>query len=325
MEESRKIQSLIEQRKNLDNNLKIKREKIIKSILDEIINAAKKKEVYILGHKYPDCDSIVSSIILKNILKSKGIEAKFAILKDEYTYNNEDSKLLCDIIEEMPVILEEYNNNYRYILVDSNDPNQSVEDKNIDYIIGCIDHHIYTGKIKNTIEIEYASTALLIYDLFKEEYNFSDKEKELIAYSVMADTEYLASARYTLEDKDIYQKLNVKLDEEKLRKKYFVKTDFNKGIESVFLEAYKKYERDGIELNKVAFRVYNDDDKYKEQLKNYMLKKEGIWFAIWVNYENRTTEVFVKINNSKMKCFKLNYILTSANLIINEIIKRKFI
>lgn len=317
------IMKLIEQRSGLKKNEILRRKYYINNILSEILNKSQNQEVFILGHMYPDCDSIISSIILKNILISKGIDAKFAILKDKYTYNKEDSKLLNEIVNEKPVVIE--NNIYnKYILVDSNDPSQSIGDENSMQIIGCIDHHIYTGKINNTIEIEYASTALLIYDLFKEEYNFSNKEKELIAYSVMADTEYLASTRYTKEDEKLYKTLGVNLDADKLRKKYFTKSNFNNGIENIFLEAYKEYNRENLKINKVAFRAYNIDDKYIKDLEKYMLLQEGIWFAIWNNYESKKTTVILK-KDKKIESFILDYIITSANLIINEIFKRNLL
>ena len=52
-------------------------------MLEELLNIIKKyNEIYIIGHKNPDADSIFSSLILENILKYFNINAKAIILED---------------------------------------------------------------------------------------------------------------------------------------------------------------------------------------------------------------------------------------------------
>ena len=106
--------------------------------------------------------------------------------------------------------MDHHRQNHRYnffVLVDHN----NLEGLSSENVLGAIDHHIITGEVYDTLEIEYASTCLLIYDLFKDEYEFSDEEKELIALSVLADTDYLCSSRFTEEDKKLFNELNFKL------------------------------------------------------------------------------------------------------------------
>ena len=49
-----------------------------------------------------------------------------------------------------------------FVLVDHN----NLEGLSKDNVLGAIDHHIMSGEVYDTLEIEYASTCLLIYDLF---------------------------------------------------------------------------------------------------------------------------------------------------------------
>ena len=64
------------------------------------------KEIYVIGHANPDADSIFSSYVLSKILKKKGINAKFSVLKDYYTYSYEDEKVIKTYLKEEPVILD---------------------------------------------------------------------------------------------------------------------------------------------------------------------------------------------------------------------------
>lgn len=170
--------------------------------------------IYVIGHKYPDVDSIFASYLLAKILTSKKIPSVFAVLEQEYDFCEEDKSMIQDYLPKPSVVVTN-SSNATFLLVDHNDPNQSVGDANI---IGCIDHHINTKKIKNIVERECDSTLLLIYDLFKEDYQFDKKEKELIALSVIADTEYLKSSRFQECDQIIYDLLQVSLDVEELIK-----------------------------------------------------------------------------------------------------------
>ncbi len=174
------------------------RERIKEEILDSIISKCKDKEVYVLGHKNPDADSIISSYILSNVLKRLGANAQFAVLSEDYNYCKSDIKLITDYVKVKPVVVDDVDNKL-FVLVDHN----NLEGLSKENVLGAIDHHIITGEVYDTLEIEYASTCLLIYDLFKDKYEFSDNEKELIALSVLADTDYLCSSRFTIEDKKL--------------------------------------------------------------------------------------------------------------------------
>lgn len=287
----------------------------------DIDKLAKYKEIYVIGHANPDADSIFSSYVLSKILNEKGINAKFSVLKDYYTYSYEDEKVIKTFLKEDPVIL---NNNMteelNFILVDHNDPDQSIIKGNV---LFTIDHHLDSKKISKCYTEEYTSTLLYIYDLFKEEYKFSEYEKKLVAISVLCDSEYLASSRFGVKDKKIYDSLNQNIDVKKFREEFFKVTDLSKKIEEIFKDNYKRYNIDEKNINRVNVKAYKESRKYLEQFTNYMRSLDGLWLLIWCEYD--TTKSYIVVKNNKITKIEVDYIATSSVLVIKELINKHII
>ena len=292
--------------KNTIGKILMKVREIVKEeLLEEIINNCKNKKVYIIGHHKPDADSIISTVLLSNILKEIGIDAVPSIRDN----NIIDKELINDYIEGKLEVIDDYNNKY-FILVDHNNLDGIPKDN----VIASIDHHRITNEVEDLIEIEYASTALLIYDLFKNKYNFNNKEKELIGLSVLSDTEYLTSSRFTKEDKKLYDELNINLDVNNLKKKYFKTTNFNNDISSNLKEDYKEYNRNGNIIRRSLIKSYSKEkelfyDSYIEEMNN-----NNIDLLIWCDYESNKT--YIHYNDLDII---FPYFTTSSNLIIDEL------
>ena len=293
--------------KNVIGDILVKvRERIKREILDNIIMNCKGKEVFVLGHKNPDADSIISSYILSRILKRLGANAHFAVLSEQYEYCKSDIKLINNFIKEEPVIVDDINNKL-FVLVDHN----NLEGLSTDNVIGAIDHHIMTDEVYDTLEIEYASTGLLIYDLFKDMYEFTGVEKELIGLSVLADTDYLCSSRFTEEDKKLFLELDFKLDVEKLQKEYFLVNDMSLSIMDNLMINYKEYIKDIGRVRRSLIYTYTEEyennfKKYVEYLNN----SDDNWLLIWCDFERKNTYVWFM-----GKTYELGYLVTSTNLV----------
>ena len=293
--------------KNVIGDILVKvRERIKREILDNIIMNCKGKEVFVLGHKNPDADSIISSYILSRILKRLGANAHFAVLSEQYEYCKSDIKLINNFIKEEPVIVDDINNKL-FVLVDHN----NLEGLSTDNVIGAIDHHIMTGEVYDTLEIEYASTGLLIYDLFKDMYEFTAEEKELIGLSVLADTDYLCSSRFTEEDKKLFLELDFKLDVEKLQKEYFLVNDMSLSIMDNLMINYKEYIKDIGRVRRSLIYTYTEEyennfNKYVEYLNN----SDDNWLLIWCDFERKNTYAWFM-----GKSYELGYLVTSTNLV----------
>ena len=289
------------------------RDRLKKELLHTIINNCK-DEVYILGHNNPDCDALFSSYILKNILNELNIKAHFCILDKNYDYNLNDIKLIKDYLKEKPEVISDVSNK-RFLLVDHN----TLDGLDKDSVVGCIDHHIISNQIYDTLEIEYASCGLFIYDLFKDIYNFSKEEKLLIGLTVLADTEYLCSARYKEEDKKIFNSLKLNVDVKKLQSKYFVTTNFNKSINDNINNNLKIYNRNDKIINRVLITSYsNDKNKYLNDYIDYINTLDGNYLLIWADYENKNTIIYCDNN-----IYTLDYLTTSTYIVFKYLEENK--
>ena len=280
-------------------------------LIDQIIANSYKKKVYIIGHKKPDFDSFFSAYLLSKILKSFNVDAIFAVRDEDFI----DKKMINDWLDFKYEVVTDYSDKY-FILVDHN--NLDGIDKT--HVLGAIDHHKITGEVSDLIEIEYASCALLIYDLFKSRYAFSFKEKKLIALSVLSDTEFLSSSRFSSEDKKLYDELDANIDVSQFKRKYLITTDFSMDINSNLFYDFKEYRVGRRIIKRSLIRSYSaDKDKYYNLYVSAM-KQYNVNLIIWCDYEKLVT--YVRYNDIDII---YPYFTTSTNLIINYLVNEKYL
>lgn len=169
------------------------------------------EEVYIFGHKNPDTDSILSSLILEGIEKTKGINNVKAYRLGEI---NKETQYVLDYFKiKAPELLEEVEEGQKVMLVDHNEFDQSVKGIEKAEIIQVIDHHNITTSFKTGAPIFYlampvGSTATLLYELCKATNIGMDKTTAgLIVSSIISDTLLFKSPTCTEKDKDTALKL----------------------------------------------------------------------------------------------------------------------
>jgi inorganic pyrophosphatase/exopolyphosphatase len=287
------------------SDLKTIRKELIKYQLQQILNACHNKDVFILGHNNPDADSIISSYILHNIFKSMNINAHFCVLSHNYECTFHDEKLLKCHFPYQPEIINP--DNKYFVLVDHN----NLDGLDRKFVLGAIDHHVIKNEIDRILEIEYASTSLLIYDLFKEKYPFNDEEKFLIGLATLSDTDYLTSSRFTEIDRKLFDELGLDIDIKEYQREFFVTTDFSLGIDKNFEINKKEYKYDNKTITRVQITSYDDIN-----LESYIEKAKSLgYLLIWLNYDKNTTTIY--FDND---IIKLNYLLSSTYLVI-ELLK----
>ncbi len=272
--------------------------------------------LYIIGHENVDADSYFSSYLLSKVLKSFGINAIFTVL-DDYVILDEDVKLVDDYLKEKPFVLErEKIEGKNFILVDHNDIDQSLKNDKCKIVLA-IDHHIDSGKVKHYYSVEYTSTALYIYELFKDIYKFDKEEKELIAISVMTDSCYLTTSRFKESDEKIYKELNVKLDVKEMRYKYFKTTDFSLDVDYNIKNNFKFYNINNRSFNRVMIKAYEKD---RDKIEIYLKRVNELYnhsLLIWDEFDTLITRVYYK--GKLIKEYK--EIVTSTILILKELLK----
>ena len=288
----------------------------MKDIALKIINDLKKyDELYILGHNNIDSDSYFSSYLLYKILKSFNLNVHFCML-DDYSILEEDKKEIEDFKQEEPIILKRNEiKDKTFILVDHNDPSQSLKEDKSNIALS-IDHHIISRKVDNCFSSEFTSTGLFIYSLFKEVFTFSQDLKDIVALTVMADSCFLTTSRFKESDKLLFNELHTALDVNDIRKKYFRITDFNMNIDFNINNNHKVYHVDDIEINRVIIKGYDNEKKYMDE---YVKRSNEIFdnnLFIWNDFENLITYVYFE--GKLLKTY--NHIVTSSMLITKDLI-----
>lgn len=273
--------------------------------------------IYIIGHKNPDIDTIVSSKLLADIFNENKIESYYAILEKDYNIDLYNTKMINDCMKFNPIIIKEKEiNNYNYFLVDHNNPIQSV-DNNCN-IIGCIDHHYNSGKINNIILTDYCATALFIYNLFKNQYKFTTKQKHQIYMAFLNDSTFGKSSRYKQKDEDLVRELNFNFNYQELFKKYFVPTNLDNGIKRVFLNGYKKYNFDGVQFESSYIEAFDTKqiNEYIDLIKEY----SGNFLGSWIDYSKDETFTYFKYQNNVIKYY-YPFIASRATTVMNDVLK----
>ena len=287
------------------------RDEVKKDLLDSILCQCKDKTIYVIGHAKSDVDSFYSAMILTRILKSMGIDARLAVRDEEFI----DVDLLQDFGMDDYEVITDFSDK-QFILVDQNQLNGIPKEN----VIGAIDHHRITGEIDDLIEIEYSSTGLLIYDLFKDRYSFTEEDKEKIALTVLSDTEFLTSSRFTPEDQELYKELSCQLDPQELKRKYFKTTIFNLDINENLLKDSKDYQVGKYVIKRSLIKSFHQDylDHYHEYVDS--MKKNHIGLLIWCDYED--LETYICYQGISLK---FPYFTNSTYLVLDYLEKEKYL
>lgn len=274
----------------------------------------KYEPIYVIGHRLPDIDTAVSSVLVSKILNSFGIESYYAILNVDYEYDEYNKTLINDCMDYNPVVIDIKDiKKYNFFLTDHNNPDQSVTSEA--NVVGCIDHHIDSGKVKNILLSNMCSVSLFIYDYFKNEYNFTEEEKKQVFYAFLDDSSYGMSSRYKESDGVVASTLGFGNDYKTYFKKYFIPTDttdMNKAI----LNGYKKFTIRNITFESGYIESFGTDklNEYKE-----LINQKEAFLGRWVDYENNKTYAIFKYDN-KMYEQEYNFIASRATTIMNDVI-----
>ncbi len=171
--------------------------------------------VKVFGHISPDTDATGSAIVWAWYLNTHTtMEATPFVLG---TLNSETQFVLNHWGVSAPALLESIAPEDQVVIVDTNNPQELLENINATQITQIIDHHKLVGGIETQVPIEItmrplASTASVMYDLMGEHANSLPKEiAGLILSCILSDTLEFRSPTTTPHDKDIAEKLAAEL------------------------------------------------------------------------------------------------------------------
>ena len=167
------------------------------------------EKVLIFGHKSPDTDSICSSLVMESLAKHYNLDAKAVRLGN---LNKETEYILNHLDIEAPELISEVEEGQKVILVDHNEKEQSVENREKAEIMAVIDHHriasFETVSPLYYLAKPYGCTATILYEIFKKEnIEIGKKEVMLMLSAIISDTLLLKSPTCTEKDKETYKEL----------------------------------------------------------------------------------------------------------------------
>ncbi len=296
-----------------------------------------KKIIYVVGHKSPDTDSMVSAMVFSDYLKKKKIKAVPAVAGK---LNKESNFILSFLKEKKPCLVSSAGNK-TFFLVDHGNLKESPENLKPSSLYGVLDHHKMSG-ISTDTSIFYrseplGSTATLVYKMFNEaEIKLTKKQASLLLCGIVSDTLKFNSSTTTKEDeiiaRDLEKTSELKIND--LSKKMFkAKSDIS-GMKArdIILDDYKEYD---FPKAKIGFGVHETTDfstvnEIKEELIKEMerIKKEkklDLIFFAGVDILNKNA--FFYLNSFKeeeiiKKCFK-GKIKEKGIMMVSGMVSRK--
>lgn len=168
------------------------------------------EQVYIFGHKNPDTDTILSSLVLEAIERTMGIyNAKAYRLGN---VNKETQYALDYFGVKAPELLEEVEEGQEVMLVDHNEFSQSVNGIEKAKIIRVVDHHkianFKTSEPLFYLAMPVGCTATILADMCEVSNITIDKiTAGLMVSSIISDTLLFKSPTCTSKDKEVAEKL----------------------------------------------------------------------------------------------------------------------
>lgn len=165
-------------------------------------------EVLIFGHKNPDTDSVLSSIVMSNLENALGNQAKAVRLGN---VNKETQYVLNYVNYEAPEQIEDIEDGQKVILVDHNEATQSAGNIANAKIEKVVDHHSIHVNVPYPVYYHcepVGCTSTVLYKLYKQ--NDVEISKEIATFmlsAIISDTLLFKSPTCTPEDKKIAETL----------------------------------------------------------------------------------------------------------------------
>ncbi len=162
---------------------------------------------YVIGHKNPDTDSIVSAIAYSFYLEKIGIDAKPGRIGEL----NDETKFVLETFNVEPPELVEYSEEDQYYLVDHNSREETIDGIKDEQILGVVDHHKIS--LKTAIPIYYhaepiGSTSTIITKMILNcKIEIPKEIAGILLAGILSDTVIFKSVTTTEEDKRMAEKL----------------------------------------------------------------------------------------------------------------------
>ncbi len=170
--------------------------------------------ILIFGHKNPDTDSVISSLIMEEFCRQQGIDAVACMLGEVSL----ETKYILDYLNvEAPKYLDKVEAGQEVILVDHNEFGQSVDGIEEAIILRVVDHHrvanFNTAGPLDMRLMPVGCTATIMNMLFKENGLTIDKKiATMMISAICSDTLLFKSPTTTKVDEEVARGLATEFD-----------------------------------------------------------------------------------------------------------------
>lgn len=242
--------------------------------------------VVVTGHDMPDCDSIISVVMLRELLLRLGVEAviKFGTCPDGVTLRDMKRLGILDGVDfggfgakDMLILVDHHVTFY--------------ENK----VIGCVDHHTTPpeANFDFNLVVKASSCGRVIYDMAVACGVADGFMEKMAIYSVYLDTQSCRSPKFDKSDlpwlADGIARLG--LDESELVEMGFCLNSLDEDAEVLAMYAYKRYEFGGRVGASTCIQIDGEQDGWSDKIEDIVehLKKKMVddGAFIWVLVVNK--------------------------------------
>ena len=273
--------------------------------------------IYVIGHKSPDPDTVISAITYSRLLNALGYNA-IPVTAEKVDVQSE--YILKQAKVEEPEILYDASG-LNIFLVDHNEYAQAVDNLVDAHIVGIVDHHaigsVTTGNVVYENNRPNGATCTTIWLTFL---NYGIEIDQNTAYlllcGVLSDTGNLVSSLTTEADREAVAKLKVLAEVEDvagLYKSFYAEKLSYKGMSDleILLDDYKQYESGGVSFGIACADAIDEEmaAKLAERLKavlpeGYASKDVDLMYAeVGIRFEGVKIDYIVPCNEYAEKVF----------------------
>ena len=251
---------------------------------------ADRDRVVVTGHDMPDPDSIISAVMMRELLSRLGekVEIKFGTRPDGVTERLMNELGLLDGIS-----FDGFEDGDKLLLVDHHVSFYKNE------VIACVDHHTTPPEPDFALNLvqKASSCGRIIFDMALAAGVSDEWMEKLAIYSVYLDTQSCLAPKFEKSDLFWLEEgiVRLRLDKNDLIKKGFCLNSLDESAELLSMYAYKRYEFEGKVGASTCIQIDPEESGWGEKIDEILdcLKKrmlsEGI--GLWVFVVNKTSAV----------------------------------
>ena len=292
-------------------------------------------QTLVFGHKSPDTDTIMSAMVMANLEKELGNNAKAVRLGN---INKETQYVLDYLKVEAPELAENIADGQDVILVDHNEATQSADNIANLNVQKVVDHHALNFSVSTPIYYRaepVGCTATVLYKMYKEnDVEISKDIATMMLSAIISDTLLFKSPTCTAEDKAVAEKLakiagvDCGIYGTDLLKAGTDLSEFTP--EQIINIDSKLFEKDGkkfkiAQINTADLDSVFKDKVYFEAAINNEIKKEGLDLYMFAATDiiNSNSKVITLGNDSKVVEKAYGVTLEDNTAMLENVVSRK--